>query len=172
MRRSLVLAAPLTAAPVLAVLAFVLAPTPAQADVWTWKDANGEVHYSDQPVEGAVRVKQIAPHSASAPSSFSPGPPPGSKDSLTNLNKAADATRSHSAAELEVQQDLARKQDEQCRQAKATYNDAINARRIQKTNADGGHDLMSDAEADEYRVKARADMDAACAALSDASAVR
>jgi len=169
MRRSLVLTAlalgPLTA---------VLAPTLAEADVWTWKDANGEVHYSDQPVDGAVRVKQIAPRgtSSSSSSSFSPGPPPGSSDSLANLNKAAEATRTRSAAEREVQQDLARKQDEQCRQAKAAYNDAINARRIQKTNADGGHDLMSDAEADEYRVKARADMDAACAALSDASAVR
>lgn len=33
------------------------APALAQQSVWKWRDANGVVHYSDQPVPGAERVQ-------------------------------------------------------------------------------------------------------------------
>jgi len=155
---------------VFAAVYCVCASVLAQADVWTWKDANGLVHYSDQPVDGAVRIKETV--ARSAPAGPSAAAAPNSKDSLAALNKAADATRVKSEAELAVQQDLAKKQEEQCAKAKAAYNDAISARRIYKTSTDGGHEFMSDAEADDYRVKAHADMDSACAASADPSAVR
>jgi hypothetical protein len=43
------------------------------ADIWRWIDANGVVHYSDQPVPGAVKVN-TAP--APRPSGSGPLPPP------------------------------------------------------------------------------------------------
>lgn len=41
------------------------------AEIWRWTDANGVVHYSDQPVPGAVRV-----NTAPAPRPSGSGPPP------------------------------------------------------------------------------------------------
>jgi hypothetical protein len=40
------------------------------AETWKWKDANGVVHYSDQPVPGAERINVVAPK----PSSSAPKP--------------------------------------------------------------------------------------------------
>ena len=45
----------------------------AAADVWRWKDANGVVHYSDQPVPGAERLS-VSP--APKPGSVATPPPP------------------------------------------------------------------------------------------------
>jgi hypothetical protein len=141
----------------------------AWGDVWMWKDASGEAHYSDQPVEGAVRVKATIPRgqsggaSTSAPAAAPSGPGPGSpKSKVAAANEAGDLARNKTREQLAVQEDVARKQDEQCKQAKDVYDKSISARRIYKTGQDGEREFMSDAEADEYRVKARADMDAYC----------
>jgi hypothetical protein len=158
--------------PSLTAAAFVLVTALAHADVWTWKDASGVAHYSDQPVEGAVRIKGTVPHGQSVSSGpAGPSAAPDSKAKLAALNEAAEATRTKSNAELAVQQDVAKKQEEQCTQAKNHYNDAISSRRIYKTGPDGDRQFMSDAEADEYRVKVRSDMDEACG-KSDPAAVR
>jgi hypothetical protein len=51
------------------------------AEVWRWKDANGVVHYSDNPVPGAVRVTVNVAANSGAPQedtgeTSSPPPPP------------------------------------------------------------------------------------------------
>lgn len=43
------------------------APALAQQSVWKWRDADGVVHYSDQPVPGAERVLLSTRDSTSAP---------------------------------------------------------------------------------------------------------
>jgi hypothetical protein len=157
--------------PVLSAASFLLVTSLACADVWTWKDASGIAHYSDQPVEGAVRIKGTVPHVQSGPSGSGNAAAPDSKAKLAALNEAAEATRNKSNTELAVQQDVAKKQEEQCTVAKNHYNDAISSRRIYKTGPDGDRQFMSDSEADEYRVKVRSDMDEACG-KSDPAAVR
>jgi len=153
--------------PVLAVLAiaFIAASSFARADVWMWKDSAGEVHYSDRWVEGAERLKTVGPRPQS--SAQSTGSTQTTKAStpvarLAAQNESADAARARENAARAVQQDVAKKQDEQCTKAKELYDKAISARRIYKTGKDGEKEFMSDADADQYRVKARADMDALC----------
>jgi hypothetical protein len=49
--------------------------TAGAAEIWRWTDANGVVHYSDQPVPGAVRVN-TAPAPRPSGSGPLPEPPP------------------------------------------------------------------------------------------------
>jgi hypothetical protein len=134
------------------------------ADVWTWKDAAGEPHYSDRPIDGAVRVPTVGSSRGSslAPASTAGATPHDPNSKLAALNEGADAALAKQRAEAAVQQDLARKQEEQCKQAKAAYDNSIAARRIIKTGSNGESGFMTDPEAEEYRVKARTDMESAC----------
>ena len=49
-----------------AAAAFAAAPA-AQADVYKWKDASGNVHYGDQPANGAEKVSTGPDNSEAAP---------------------------------------------------------------------------------------------------------
>ena len=49
-----------------AAAAFAAAPV-AQADVYKWKDASGNVHYGDQPANGAEKVSTGPDNSEAAP---------------------------------------------------------------------------------------------------------
>lgn len=152
------------AALVLAATSLAAAASVAHADVWMWKDSAGEAHYSDRPIEGAVLVKTTTQHAATGGGGGDTG---AARRDTPKLHAAptspdpAEAARLQSAAKS-VQEDLAKKQDEQCTKAKDAYDKAIGSRRLYKEGADGERQYMSDAEADDYRVKARADVDAFC----------
>jgi len=49
-------------------LLLALAALPAQAQIYKWTDANGTVHYSDQPQEGQKTSALAAPAAPSSPS--------------------------------------------------------------------------------------------------------
>jgi hypothetical protein len=54
------------------LLGLVLAANAAGTEIWRWKDASGQVHYSDSPVPGAERVQSIAPRPSNPAPSFAP----------------------------------------------------------------------------------------------------
>ena len=143
------------------------AATAQAADVWRWVDAKGTVHYSDLPIDGAVRVKRgvIVPpgNSSSAGGAVTtnapswPPPLPGAARADEQLAQGA-ATRS-------VQADLAKKRAEQCKAATQSYEQTIAARRLYKAGAKGERVYLTDAELTQTRVQARQDRDAVCAPL-------
>jgi hypothetical protein len=51
------------------ILLYGIALSAGAAEVWRWKDANGVVHYSDNPVPGAVRVTIGVAENSGTPSS-------------------------------------------------------------------------------------------------------
>ncbi len=58
----------------------LLALAAGAAELWRWKDADGVVHYSDRPVQGAERIEVLSkqktsPDTPPAPS-YTPPPPP------------------------------------------------------------------------------------------------
>ncbi|MGB8327062.1 MAG: DUF4124 domain-containing protein [Steroidobacteraceae bacterium] len=130
----------------------------ARADVWMWKDAGGVTHYSDMPVQGAVRVKSITPRPPGA-AERAEARPSASGPSTAASGEQFPVSASTAAA---VQQDVAQKRAEQCKQAKAEYEKAVAARRIYKTNKNGEREYLNDADADKMRLQARASMDEAC----------
>ncbi len=60
------------------------------ADVWKWRDAQGVIHYSDQPVPGAERVitqasNTFTPAAAAVPSSAAQSSAPAAAFSYSNV---------------------------------------------------------------------------------------
>jgi hypothetical protein len=131
----------------------------AQADVYRWIDAQGRVQYSDRWMPGSELVKvdkaRQNPVAAAARQSAD------QKKLATSNNRIAQQQAETANAQA-VQQDVAKVQQEQCAQAKDRYDKSIHARRIFKEGKDGAKEYISDADADAYRVKARADMQAVC----------
>ena len=46
------------------LLACLLLPLTAAAQMYSWKDANGKIQYSDEPPPGKVQTRKVAPPSA------------------------------------------------------------------------------------------------------------
>ena len=61
-----------------------------------------------------------------------------------------------------MQQEVDQTRADQCTKAKADYEQAIQARRIYKTGADGEREYLSDADADTQRVNLRLAMQDLC----------
>jgi hypothetical protein len=148
-----------------AVVALImsLAAVAAQADVYRSVDAQGHVQYSDTPTPGAelVHVQHLSEGgfttSSSAPSSAGNG-----SQSLTKANEQTQETLAKQAAQKAVQQEVDQTRADQCTKAKADYEQAIQARRIYKTGADGEREYLSDADADTQRVNLRLAMQDVC----------
>jgi|SRR5690606_960464 len=131
----------------------------AAGEVYRWKAADGTWHYSDQPRPGAevVRGSQLARPASPAPSpasqpSVQPAPAPADDDTLPVSAEVAAEVRAEAAAI----------KAEQCKAAEAQYQSAMRARRIHRTDEQGNRVYLSDAEADQARVQARANRDLAC----------
>jgi hypothetical protein len=78
--------------------------------VWTWTDANGTVHYSDQPVEGAREVQLTGPQTytppvrgpASAATQQPQTAPPSGYTTLTIASPAPEETFANTAGTVTV----------------------------------------------------------------------
>ena len=144
----------------LAAIATLATVAPAQADVYRWVDAQGRVHYSDLPVDGAVLVKSstrspTANRSASTPLTAS------ERVATSNAN-IGEQLETDTAARA-VQSDLARKRTEQCKSATERYERSITARRLYREGEKGAPRIfLSDAEIAQARVEARRERDATC----------
>jgi hypothetical protein len=150
MRRSALLAVSLVVA---------LASSGGYADVYRWVDARGGVHYSDVPIEGAVRIKATLPRAAvPAPAA------PATTAAAAAAGSAPVAPGAQADAARAVQQDLAKKRSEQCKVATERYENAINSRRLYRQGKNGEREYLSDAELTQARIQAKLDRDQACAA--------
>lgn len=127
-------------------------------EIYRWKGADGTWHYSDQPRAGAelVRGPQMsrpAEAAPAAPQSPQPAQPMATTEEPLPVSEEV-------AAEVRSQAETARA--EQCKRAEAAYQDALKARRIFRTDAQGNRVYMSEPEMDAARLQARANRDLAC----------
>ncbi len=140
-------------------------PAAAMADVYRSVDAQGHVQYSDTPTPGAtlIHVKNPQDNPSSNASNERPAaathaaaePALSEGDRISQQLAHEDATR-------EVQRDRAAAQAEECKKAKDSYQQMIQARRILVKGADGQTDFVPDDQAEQMRVKARENMQKAC----------
>jgi hypothetical protein len=147
---------------VAATLAF--AASLAQADVWRWKDAQDNWHYSDVPVEGAQLIKsstRIPPQANNAEPSATPNAAP-PVDRVAAGGAAASDRVAAEATARQVQSDLVKKRAEQCKEATTRYEKSITARRLFREGKNGERVYLTEAELAQARVDARTDRDTAC----------
>lgn len=144
---------------VFGALVLVCAATVAAADVYRWVDASGEVHYSDRWVPGSELVKiersRVTPAAASAARTSD-------QDRLAVSDDRIAAQQAQNTETNAVRRDVEQARNEQCKGAKERYEKAIQARRIFKTGKDGEREYLSEAEADEWRLQTRQEMQQAC----------
>jgi hypothetical protein len=140
----------------IAVLLVAL-PLGAQADVYRSVDAQGHVQYSDTPSPGAQLVT-----SADETSSPSSGNVDRGAAQAQKVNAQIDERLAHQAAAQQVAKDTADAHEQQCNQAKAAYQNSIQARHLYTMSPDGQRTYLSDDQADQQRVSYREAMDAAC----------
>jgi hypothetical protein len=126
-------------------------------EVYRWRGVDGSWHYSDQPRPGAELVVGVTrtrpPGEATQPAPPPQVEPPAtSDDPLPVSQEVAEEVRAAAASA----------KAEQCKRAEDSYQQALTARRIHKTDADGNRVYLSDAEVDAARLQARASRDLAC----------
>ena len=136
----------------------------AMADVYKWKDANGSVHYSDVPIDGAVLVKTSSRYGAvgsqaSIPPYARTQTPPPSPERANEAIATANATK-------EVREEVAKTRTDQCKKAMESYEKSISARRLYRIGKSGEREYFSEAELEQARVAGKLERDAACGALA------
>jgi predicted lipid-binding transport protein (Tim44 family) len=129
----------------------------AAGEVYRWKDPTGIWHFSDQPQPGAELVRG-ARLTVPTPASAAPAPSPAPAAAAT---ATGDAPVSSEVAQ-QVRKEAADAKTQQCDKAKAAYDQAVQARRIFKTDETGKQVFLSDAEIDAARLQARSNRDLAC----------
>ena len=147
----------------LSVTALILAGTftIARADVYRWVDEHGEPHYSDQWVPNAQIVKTSKAH----PPGADAAPRATEQKSLTAANDHTTAQLSEQDNARAVQQDVARRREVLCKQARDNYMRMVSSRKVYTNNKDGTRDYMSDAQADAYREEARKSVQDQCGSV-------
>jgi hypothetical protein len=144
----------MTAAPLL-LAALVALPTQA-AMQWKWRDAQGQVQYSDRPPppgvldkdilgrpSGASRAAQSLPSAPAIPASAAPLPGLKASDpALEARKRKADAEKDAAKKTEEAQQ--AKTRAENCERARSYQRSLDSGMRIARTSANGEKEILDD----------------------------
>jgi len=131
------------------------------ADVYC-RTVNKSLQCSDVPMEGAVLVRRSGQSRVVGDSAQSAPTAAVSSPGFTPPVSAAEVRLREEATARAVQQDVAKKQNEQCKQATERYEKSVEARRLYKTGPNGERTYLTEAELSVARVEARNTRDAAC----------
>jgi outer membrane biosynthesis protein TonB len=128
----------------------LLAAAPSSAETYKWKDADGKVHYSDQPPPPNVKDEVIVkPPKQSAPATTDKAKPPAKAKSYTeqeaDFKKRQVEAAEREAAEKKKADDAAQKK-QNCEQAQAQLRSLQAGGRVTQTNANGEREYLSDAQ--------------------------
>ena len=141
-----------------AAIVYLMSLTATAGDVYRSVDAQGHVQYSDTPTPGAELVHTQNLRGAPAQPAAQPAGKPGDAKPGTG----ASGTPATADAQRAMQSDIEQVRAEQCKKAQDSYQQAIQARRVYRPGADGEREYLSDEEADQVRLNARLEMEAAC----------
>jgi hypothetical protein len=147
--------------PALLTLICLLAASAAQAQ-WKWRDARGNVQYSDMPPPpgvaekdilqrpaGAARSISVVPYgqpasaAASAPKPAASGPSKAELDATARQKQDQDR---EAARQREEERRVAEQRRENCARAQANLRDLQSGQRLTRTNDNGERVFMDDAQ--------------------------
>jgi hypothetical protein len=140
---------------IILALAVALAPVAGAQQLYKYVDKDGKTVYSDQPPAG-VDSKQL---------SVSTGAASAPQKSAVERLKEGDKSRKDVADKSGKASDDAEKQaqaEQRCQAARANLQIYSDGGRIQKINAQGERELMTDQDLEAATIKARRDVEEAC----------
>lgn len=119
----------------LTLLILLLAPLPGWGEIYRWIDANGQVHFGEQPGPGAeaIEVKpQVVERDAAT------------LQSQERLQKVLDARQQEKAAEAQKQASKAAKRNQECAKLRQTLANLEHGGRYFSEGANGERTYYSD----------------------------
>ena len=128
-----------------------LAVTPVAAQTYKWKDADGKIHYSDQPPPPEIKEPlTVKPRKQSAPSAPTDKEAPAAKAKTYTEQEAEFKKRQVETAEREAAEkkkaDEAADRKQNCEQARSQLKGLQAGGRVAKNNTKGEREYMSDAQ--------------------------
>jgi hypothetical protein len=145
---------------ILTAAALTLAALPVAADVYKFKDDQGNVLYTDKPSTLPAERLNIQSQKTDTVAVQTRA-----QDELKRLQEADKASQQAAGQNKDQQQATqltATQKAEQCGKAKQRYDSYMNSQRLYEQGADGQRRYLSDAELDAARASAKASMDVMC----------
>jgi hypothetical protein len=147
-----------------------LLSAPVTAQTYKWTDADGKIHYSDQPPP--ANAKEQVTVKPRKPSTSAPNPAPAGNDASpakaktyveqeAEFKKRQVETAEHEAEEKKKAADAAEKK-QNCNQARAQLRSLQDGGRVTQTNAQGEREYMSDAQIGQAIESAKKSVDSWC----------
>ena len=142
------------------LLCAVCLSAPAAAEIYTWVDEQGNTHYSDKPEDAnasvmAIQSKRTDPERIRAEAEQRLDR---ESERLRQLEKQAD----EDASQADDDARMAAQRTENCRIAKQQLEVRVNSRRLYRQLEGGEREWLSDAEIEQSRVDAQAEVDKWC----------
>ncbi|MBL8491680.1 MAG: DUF4124 domain-containing protein [Rhodocyclaceae bacterium] len=137
----------------------VLLPLTAAAQMYSWKDAEGKVHYADRPPTGNLPSRAIK----EAPSLT--GDPAGARKGLAERNmdfRKRQSDRSSSQTKAEQEQAAAEEKARNCEQARIHARNLESGQRLITTDDKGERTVLDDAGRAREMESAQKAIDAWC----------
>jgi hypothetical protein len=131
----------------------------ASADIYRRTDEQGHVQYSDRWVPGSQLIKvdrnHVSPETAAARTATE-------QEKLATSSAQISGQLAQEQAARTVKADVAKSKEQACKDATKVYDQAVSSMRFYKEGKDGERALLSDAEADAYRLQAFNNKQTAC----------
>jgi hypothetical protein len=139
--------------------ALIIWSTVASAVVYKWIDADGRVHYGDQPPDGvkAEIVQLLGTHSSGI--GVTP-PAPAARIAPPRTAAAGTAANDKPADPA----DAAAAREQQCTDAKARLKQLMEGRHLYKPSANGEREYLTSDQIDSERLDAKKEVDTVCGA--------
>jgi len=151
----------------IALIALLL-PFAAAAQVYTWKDANGKIHYSDQPPPDQGTRSRVV-NVDKADTADVPAAQKAAADKRLDANKQAkDQKEAADKAAKEKADEAQRQQD--CERARVSLQGLESGQIRYRMGADGEREALDDSAREAELANARRVMEATCSAKAKASA--
>lgn len=143
-----------------ALSASMLLAAQAQADVYRYTDAQGNVHYTDKPATLPAERLNVQSQRTDLVALQAR-----QQEELQRANAANDARRqaaSQRADERKAAEMSATDKAERCTKARERYDSYMSSQRLYELLPDGERRYLTDAELDAARASAKASMDVLC----------
>ena len=140
------------------LVSLIVLPLSAFAQVYSWKDANGKVHYGDQPpADRAVATRRVN----TAASAGDPTARQAAADKrMDDKKQAKDDTDKKAQAEKNKAEDERRRQD--CERAKVNYQGLESGQIRYRMGANGEREALDDEPRAEEMARTKQIMDSVC----------
>jgi hypothetical protein len=139
----------------------LLLPLTVGAQVYSWKDASGKMHYGDQPpADRGVQTRRVGAANTTSPAQAAPARPSAAEQRLDAKLQDKEAAEQKAKAERERMEEERRQQD--CQRARNAMQGIESGRVRFRLGADGEREALEDAARDDEMNRLQQAVEASC----------